>query len=133
MGHQVCHAHCPGGGGGATAAVVAVVIVAAVVARPVVHAADAVLRVVTQVLEITGIVVASAAGLAVVAAAVVLAVRVRRRVRVKAVSGPLWVQVPAAAPAANLDAAQERVIAPPQAAIPVITDAPEHARLRSPR
>ena len=132
MGHQVCHAHCPGGGGGATAAVVAVVIVAAVVARPAVHAADAVLRVVTQVLEITGIVVASAAGVAAAAAAVVVAVRVRRRVRARAVTGPLWVQVPAAAPA-NLDAAQERVIAPPQAAIPVITDAPEHARLRSPR
>jgi hypothetical protein len=62
--------HCPGcgdGGGGILALVVLVLVIAAAIARPVAHAADAVLRVLVEALEITGIVLASVAGLGVLA------------------------------------------------------------------
>lgn len=57
---------CNRGGGGALAALVLVlVIIAAAIARPVARAADEVGHVVLEALEITGIVLVSAAGLAV--------------------------------------------------------------------
>ena len=56
---------CNRGGGGLAALVLVLVIIAAVIARPVAHAADEVGRVVLEALEITGIVLVSAAGLAV--------------------------------------------------------------------
>jgi hypothetical protein len=56
-----------GGGGGAAALVVLAVIVIAAIARPVAQAADAVLRVLADALEVAAIVLASAAGLAVLA------------------------------------------------------------------
>jgi hypothetical protein len=60
--------HCPGcghGGGGLAALVVLAVIIIAAIARPVAHAAGAVGHAVLEALEITGIVLVSTAGLAV--------------------------------------------------------------------
>ena len=64
---QVCHEHCPkgGGSGAALAVLVLVIVVILAAARPVEHAASTVLRLAVDFLEIAGIVIASAAVLAV--------------------------------------------------------------------
>ena len=60
-----CPHHCPKGtGGGAAALLVLALIAAAAIARPAVRAADEVLRTAVDILEIAGIVLASAAALA---------------------------------------------------------------------
>lgn len=56
-----------GGGGGAAAVILVTVVIIAAIARPAAQAAAAVGRVVVEALEIAGIVLASAAGLAVLA------------------------------------------------------------------
>jgi hypothetical protein len=66
------------GGGGAVVLLIAAALIIAAIARPVAHAADAVARVVVEVLEITGIVLASAAGLAALAGLAYGAARVYR-------------------------------------------------------
>jgi hypothetical protein len=70
------HTHGSSGGGAPVALLAVVVLVIAAIARPVAAAADAVLRVVTEVLEVVAIVVGAAVGLAVLSGAVWLAVRV---------------------------------------------------------
>jgi hypothetical protein len=68
-----------GGGGGAAVLVLLAVIVIAAIARPVIHAADAVGRVLVDALEVAAVVVVSAAGLAVLAGMAWGAARVYRR------------------------------------------------------
>jgi hypothetical protein len=72
--HQVCHAHCPKGGGGAGAALALLVIIVAVAASSahrIEHAAE-------DVLQVAVITVASALGLAALAAGAYVALRVHR-------------------------------------------------------
>ncbi len=73
--------HCPGCGdsGGGLAAVVAVVVLGALITQPVIAAAAAVLRVAVDVIEVAAIAAVSAAGLAVIAGAVIIGRRVQRR------------------------------------------------------
>jgi hypothetical protein len=66
-----------GGGGWLAALVVVVVIIVAIVARPVAHAADDAIRVAAEVLKITAIVLASAAGTAVLGGLAIRGARIR--------------------------------------------------------
>ncbi len=100
--------HCPGcgDGGGLAAIVLAVVIVAALIARPVIAAADAVLRVVIDVLEVTAIILASAAGLALIVTVAVAACRIRagRPARLRVVSWAIRPAQPLTAPRTPVEA-----------------------------
>jgi hypothetical protein len=119
--------HCPGcgdGGGGVTALVLIVLLViGAVIARPAAHAAGSVLRVTVEVLEITGIILASAAGAATLAGVAVLATRARRSIAsrepapyrvisVRSAVAPLPQRAEIAAPAAT------RALEAPPAQVP---------------
>ena len=70
------HTHGSSGGGAPVVLLAVVVVVIAAIARPVAAAADAVLRVIVEVVEVVAIVAGAVAGLAVLSAAVWLAVRV---------------------------------------------------------
>jgi len=78
--------HCPGcgdsgGGGGVLLAVIAVVVVAAIIARPVMHAADAIGRVIVEILHVI-LITAETAGIAAAAAgAIALTGYVTGRIR----------------------------------------------------
>jgi hypothetical protein len=71
------------GGGGVVVLIIAAALIIAAIARPVAHAADAVARVVAEVLEIAGIVLVSAAGLAVLAGMAYGAVRIHSHIRTR--------------------------------------------------
>jgi hypothetical protein len=82
---KICHEHCPGGAGVPVgAAVVIIFTVAVITSRPAHQAASTAVRVITDALEIAGIVIGSALALAVVAALAVVVVRVRRAIASRA-------------------------------------------------
>jgi hypothetical protein len=120
-----CHGlHCPGcghGGGSWLAALVVatLVIIGAIIARPVAHAADDAIHVAAEVLKITAIVLASAAGMAVLGALAILGTRIRHHLPARPREGAV-IQLPPGQPAVNAPAARElrpslgRVLAAPQ-------------------
>lgn len=91
---------CPGGGGGGgvLVALAAVIILGAIVARPAEHAADELLHVVLVILEVAAI---TAGSLGVIALAVVVTVKARRRRAVSHAERPPAVSVRPPAPVAD--------------------------------
>ncbi len=100
-----CHGlHCPGcghgGGGWLAALVVAILVIGAIIAQPVAHAADDAIHVAAEVLKITAIVLASAAGAAVLGALAILGARVRHHLPARPREAAV-IHLPAGQPAVN--------------------------------
>src|SRR5258708_10875392 len=110
------HTH-PGHGGDRLGIAVAVLVVIAVIARPAARAAGQVVRVAGDVLEITGIVLVSVIGLAVLAGLAVGACRLRHWSAARAAPGPAPLH-----PVTGADPA--KALSPPHVAARVPRDVP---------
>jgi hypothetical protein len=95
---------------------VALVIIGAVIARPVAHAADDAIHIAAEVLKITAIVLASAAGAAGLGGLAILGARVRRHL-LASPSEAATIQLPAHRPEATTTAVRE-LRAPPSRELP---------------
>jgi hypothetical protein len=102
--------HCPGcghgGGSWLAALIVAIVIIVAIIGRPVAQAADDVIHVAAEVLKIAAIVLASAAGAAVLGGLAILGTRVRHHLLAKPHEGAI-IHLPAGQPTVNTPTARE--------------------------
>ena len=112
-----------GGGGGWIIALVAMLIILGAIAKPAADAAHAVARVVTEVLEIAAITIASAAGAVALGGIAWLVVRQRRRAAQQAMAAPYRVTV--------LRRAARRLAA--RAEAPAVQSPPVRAELDAPK